>query len=65
MKDNYPNETKREYVRPTITILHVELEEGIASGSATLRVGVTGSLDTPEVDDWTNGGSIGDSDIEL
>ncbi|AJW64726.1 hypothetical protein VO54_03295 [Elizabethkingia miricola] len=59
------NNTKREYIAPELNCVLIEIEQGIAAGSATLRVGVTGTLDTPQVDDWNNGGSVGDSDVDL
>ncbi len=55
------NNTKREYVAPELNCVLIEIEQGIAAGSATLRFGAAGSEDTPQVDDWNNGGGIGNT----
>lgn len=39
---------KKTYVAPTIEVLTIELEQGIAAGSAT-------GTPTPGVDDWGDG----------
>jgi uncharacterized ferredoxin-like protein len=33
------NNTKREYVAPELNCVLIEIEQGIAAGSATLRIG--------------------------
>ncbi|MCT4206135.1 hypothetical protein HZP44_14910 [Elizabethkingia anophelis] len=65
MKNVNSKEIKQHYIAPSISINFVELEQGIAAGSANLRVGIDGALDTPEIEDWNNGGNVGDSDVEL
>jgi len=45
------NKKKKKYVKPTITVTTIKLEENIAAGSATITVG--GDPDfAPEVEDW-------------
>ncbi|MCL1669391.1 hypothetical protein M2T82_15100 [Elizabethkingia ursingii] len=59
------NNTKREYIAPELNCVLIEIEQGIAAGSATLRIGAAGSEDTPQVDDWTSGGTVGSGDTDL
>jgi len=59
------NPSKSDYVAPLLEVIIIEMEEGIASASATLRVGAPGFLDTPDVDDWISGGNIGNADADL
>lgn len=49
--------TKRlPYVSPTIEVICLEMEEGIASGSgAKVTIGSGSSPNTPEVEDWQVG----------
>ena len=49
------HKTKKAYLSPEITVIEVEMEEGVASGSATVTpVEVNGNTDTVSTD-W--GGS--------
>lgn len=59
------NNTKREYVAPELNCVLIEIEQGIAAGSATFRVGSVGSEDAPQVEDWTDAGSIGDGGVDF
>lgn len=59
------NDTKREYVAPELNCVLIEIEQGIAAGSATLRIGAAGSEDTPQVDDWNSGGNWGTGDSDM
>ncbi|AQX08247.1 hypothetical protein [Elizabethkingia ursingii] len=59
------NNTKREYVAPELNCVLIEIEQGIAAGSATLRVGAAGSDDTPQVQDWNDAGGIGDGGADF
>ena len=55
---------KREYMSPEITCTLIELESGIAAGSAVLSAGDSGTPDTPQAEDWQSGGSFNkDNDI--
>lgn len=48
--------TKKEYITPTVDVVLVELEEGIAqtSGGGSANPG-----SNPRVGDWSDGGSSG------
>ncbi|HCD9234057.1 TPA: hypothetical protein NEG48_001030 [Elizabethkingia anophelis] len=50
------SEDKKEYVAPSISVINVEMEQGIAAGSATVTPGVdiNGNIDSVNTD-W--GGS--------
>lgn len=53
--EEVPNATKKVYVTPKISVINVEMQEDIASGSATVTPAeVNGNTDT-ESTDW--GGS--------
>ncbi|HFI4796585.1 TPA: hypothetical protein ACGQK4_002304 [Elizabethkingia anophelis] len=42
-----PKSTKREYIPPVIEVTHIEMEEGIASGSAKITPATQeGAVDT-------------------
>jgi len=56
---------KKEYIKPLIKILRVEMENGFAAQSASLNPGDINSPDTPKVEDWNDGGSLGDKDFDL
>lgn len=56
---------KKEYVKPLIKILRVEMENGIAAQSASLNLGDINSPGTPKVEDWNDGGSLGGKDFDL
>ncbi|MDV4042215.1 hypothetical protein CMT37_05155 [Elizabethkingia anophelis] len=50
------SESKREYQAPAFSVIHVEMEQGIATGSATVTPGVDINGNTDSVStDW--GGS--------
>ncbi|PUB26376.1 hypothetical protein C8J95_11160 [Elizabethkingia sp. YR214] len=56
---------KKEYVKPLIKLLWVEMENGIAAQSASLNPGDINSPGTPKVEDWNDGGSLGNKDFDL
>jgi len=51
-------EEKKKYSSPQMEVMYIEMEEGIASGSATVNPGDTQNPNTPEIEDWNivNGG---------
>jgi len=49
-------EEKIRYVAPTINVVLVELEQGIAASSATLSGGSGATPYQPEVESWADGG---------
>ncbi len=51
------NNQKKVYVQPTMEVVHIELEQGIAAGSAE-------AVASPSVSDW-NTGSSGSDDNDL
>lgn len=51
---------KSTYIPPVLTAIVVELEQGIAAGSATVQP----STDQPSVTDWGSGGTT-DQSFEL
>ncbi len=48
---------RRPYVAPEIAARVVELEQGIASGSAAVNPGGSSSSSTPQTEDWLDNGS--------
>ncbi|MFZ4261159.1 hypothetical protein ACFRAE_03900 [Sphingobacterium sp. HJSM2_6] len=48
---------KKSYVQPTMEVVHIELEQGIAAGSAE-------AVGSPSVNDW-NGGTGASDDNDL
>ncbi|AJW63005.1 hypothetical protein VO54_01528 [Elizabethkingia miricola] len=57
---------KRKYEPPKIQIQYIEMEKGgIAATSASLNPGDAGSPNTPQVEDWNDGGSLGGKDFDL
>jgi len=51
------------YITPEIETLLVKMEQGIAAQSAVINIG--GSQNIPEIEDWNNGGDIGNKDFDL
>jgi organic radical activating enzyme len=47
---------KIKYEAPTIEVMIVELEQGIAAASVTLSGGDPATPNQPQVDDWQDGG---------
>ncbi|HFK5504940.1 hypothetical protein [Elizabethkingia anophelis] len=43
---------KRKYTAPVLEVIFVEMENGIAAGSASLNPGDLGSPSTPQAEDW-------------
>ncbi|HFK5529346.1 TPA: hypothetical protein ACGZ99_003423 [Elizabethkingia anophelis] len=41
------------------------MEEGISTGSASLNPGDLTDPDTPKVEDWIDGGNIGNKDFDI
>ncbi|HFK5571342.1 hypothetical protein KRE40_02930 [Elizabethkingia meningoseptica] len=56
------NNTKQEYIAPELHCVLIEIEQGIAAGSATLTAG---NNDEPVVEEWTDGGNIGNGGLDL
>lgn len=50
---------KKKYIPPTLEVISIEMEQGIAAGSATLNPGDSNSLNTPQVEELNDGGTIG------
>ncbi|WKK58560.1 hypothetical protein [Sphingobacterium sp. BN32] len=58
------NYRKIQYVAPMIILTTVEMESGIAAGSASLKPGTSNSPLVPQVEDWTdNGNQSSDFDV--
>jgi len=55
---------KQPYVKPTIEIAYLEIEESIAASSSTVSISTPGQAYQPEVEDWTTGFS-GTQQIEF
>ena len=49
---------KKVYTSPCINVFYVEMECGIAAGSATLRPGNSSNADAPGANDWNNSGNV-------
>ncbi|WP_407481979.1 hypothetical protein [Elizabethkingia meningoseptica] len=58
-------QVKKEYIKPVIKILQIEMESGIAAQSATLSPGDINSPNIPQVEDWNDGGNLGGKDFDL
>ncbi|MFD1771620.1 hypothetical protein [Sphingobacterium suaedae] len=54
MEENQP---KRSYSPPAIAHFVLQMECGIAAGSATLKPGDSGTPDIPKIDDWQDTGN--------
>ncbi|MDV4042186.1 hypothetical protein CMT37_05010 [Elizabethkingia anophelis] len=50
--------SKREYIAPSIEVTFIEMEYGIAAGSATLDPGNLGSPNTPQTEDWQDNNPV-------
>ncbi|WP_407481114.1 hypothetical protein [Elizabethkingia meningoseptica] len=55
----------KEYIPPHLEVDIIEMESGIAAQSASLSPGDVNSPNTPQVEDWNNGGSFGGKDFDL
>ncbi|OPB98374.1 hypothetical protein [Elizabethkingia occulta] len=49
------NHEKLKYVAPSLSIIHIEMEQGIATGSATVTIE---DKNNPIKEDWDTGSSI-------
>jgi hypothetical protein len=49
---------KMNYTRPAVEITLVELEQGIAVGSAQMKPGDASTPDTPQVNEWQESGTF-------
>ena len=58
------NHTKMKYETPQVNIVLLEMEHGIAAGSATINPGNPNPPFTPEVEDWKVG-PMGDIDFDI
>jgi len=49
---------RKMYIPPQMEVMYIEMEEGIASGSATVNPGDIQNPNTPDIEDWNivNGG---------
>ncbi|AQX06826.1 hypothetical protein KRE40_16885 [Elizabethkingia meningoseptica] len=63
LQTKYRKCKKRMYITPEIETLLVKMEQGIAAQSAVINIG--GSQNIPEIEDWNNGGDIGNKDFDL
>ncbi|WP_407483862.1 hypothetical protein [Elizabethkingia meningoseptica] len=59
----YRKRKKRMYITPELETILVKMEQGIAAQSAVMSIG--GPQNTPEIEDWNNGGNIGNKDFDL
>lgn len=50
------NDNRIKYEAPTIEVVEIELEQGIAAASVTLSGGDTTNPHQPQVNDWQNNG---------
>ncbi|RKF37647.1 hypothetical protein BCY89_27605 [Sphingobacterium siyangense] len=62
MKKKIKRGQKEFYISPRILSFKIEMEEGIATGSANLKPGTSQSPNEPSVGDRNNGGDIGNGD---
>ncbi|AJW63932.1 hypothetical protein VO54_02472 [Elizabethkingia miricola] len=56
---------KKIYSPPVLEVILIEMEHGFAATSASLNPGDAGSPNTPQVEDWNDGGSLGGKDFDL
>ncbi|MDV4102687.1 hypothetical protein CMT19_16735 [Elizabethkingia anophelis] len=51
-------EERKKYSPPQMEVMYIEMEEGIASGSASVNPGDIQNPNTPDIEDWNivNGG---------
>ncbi|CAM3552071.1 hypothetical protein ELOC111193_10405 [Elizabethkingia occulta] len=56
---------KKTYTPPVLEVILIEMEHGFAATSATLNPGDAGSPNTPQIEDWNDGGSLGGKDFDL
>ncbi|KUY15919.1 hypothetical protein BAZ12_08195 [Elizabethkingia miricola] len=56
---------KKIYTPPALEVILIEMEHGFAATSASLNPGDAGSPNTPQVEDWNDGGSLGGKDFDL
>ncbi|WP_442590758.1 hypothetical protein ACSBL2_05970 [Pedobacter sp. AW31-3R] len=59
------NDKKVKYEAPTIKVMIVELEQGIAAASVTFSGGDTATPNQPQVEDWQVGVVIGPQNGDL
>ena len=50
-------QNKQSYETPTLNVLFLEMEQGIAANSATVVPGGDGAT-TPDIEDWKDGGTF-------
>jgi len=62
---NESQHKKRPYVQPTITVELIEMENGIATSSASLRPGDPYYPDQPSTQNWNDKGLAGSNDFDL
>lgn len=56
---------KKAYTPPALEVILIEMEHGFAATSASLNPGDASSPNTPKVEDWNDGGSLGGKDFDL
>lgn len=57
---NHTAKEKKTYIAPSVEMICIRLEEGIAKSSSTLHTGGASATDTPLVEDWKEESSIHD-----
>ncbi|MEI2274434.1 hypothetical protein OHD16_19965 [Sphingobacterium sp. ML3W] len=55
---------RKSYVVPSVTTTIVELEQGIAAGSASVNPGDSSNPSSPKTEDWFDNGSQ-NSDFDI
>ncbi|AQX02056.1 hypothetical protein [Elizabethkingia anophelis] len=64
-KEMAANLEKVGYVEPKLKVVYVEMESGVAAGSATLNPGDVTSPAIPVIDDWNDNGNVGSKDFDI
>ena len=58
------HDQKKEYLSPTVELVFVEIESGIAAASqATVTITSDSDTNSPDVDEWNTGGSTQDTHL--
>lgn len=53
------NGKKQHYVSPKLNTVFIEMENGIAAGSAQVSPGDQSNPNSPDVNSWNNNGDVG------
>ncbi|WP_407478126.1 hypothetical protein [Elizabethkingia anophelis] len=55
----------KEYVSPELEVSWIEMEQGIAAQSANVNISGGTAANTPDAQDWTDQGTLGDGNTEF